>query len=90
MRKKIIISLIISILVLILFLGGLYFYGLTAVSKKDDLVTFEVSSGASIKTVINDLYNAKIIKSKISSLIYIKLNPNISFQAGTYNLNRKD
>ncbi len=90
MRKKVIISLIISILVLILFLGGLYFYGLTAVSKKDDLVTFEVSSGASIKTVINDLYNAKIIKSKISSLIYIKLNPNISFQAGTYNLNRKD
>lgn len=88
MRKKKIIILVICILVVILFLVGLYFYGLTAVSKKSDKVTFNISLGTSTKSVINDLYEAKIIKSKISSMIYIKLNKGIMFQAGTYELNR--
>lgn len=88
MKKKMIIILTISILAVILFLIGLYFYGLTAVSKKSDKVTFTVNLGSSTKSVINDLYEAKIIKSKISSMIYIKLNKDIMIQAGTYELNR--
>jgi len=88
MRKKTIIILIISILTVILFLIGLYFYGLTAVSSKSDKVTFTIDLGTSTKGVIDNLYEAKIIKSKISSMIYIKLNKDIMFQAGTYELDR--
>lgn len=90
MKKKVIISLLISILVVILFIVGLYFYGLTGVSKKDDIVSFNIASGTSIKSVINDLYEAKIIKSKIATLIYVKLHSDLQVQAGTYELNRKD
>lgn len=88
MRKKRIIILIISILTVILFLVGLYFYGLSAVSRKSDKVTFTVSLGTSTKNVINNLYEAKIIKSKISSMVYVKLHKDIMIQAGTYELNR--
>ena len=89
MKKKQIILVVVCILVLILFLVGLYFYGLTSVSKKSDRVTFVVNNGSSTKSVINDLYEAKIIKSKISSMIYIKLNSDLMIQAGTYELDRK-
>ena len=88
MKKKQIIIVIICILVVVLFIVGLYFYGLTAVSRKSDKVTFTINSGTSTKSVINDLYEAKIIKSKISTLIYVKLNHNIMIQAGTYELDR--
>lgn len=87
MKKKIIIVLI-SILVVILILIGLYFYGLTSVSKNSELVSFNVSSGNGIKKVINDLYEAKIIKSKISANIYILMHRDLIVQAGNYELNR--
>ena len=87
MKKKIII-IIICILVVVLFIVGLFFYGLSPVSKKSDKVTFTVASGMSTKGVINELYEAKIIKSKISTIIYIKLNSDIMIQAGTYELDR--
>ncbi len=89
-KVKIIISIVIGVLVVILLLIGLYFYSLKGVSKKDDYVTFKVSSGSSLKTVVNDLYDKKIIRSKIATLIYLKLNSKIGAQAGTYNLNKKD
>ena len=68
MRKKTIIILIISILTVILFLIGLYFYGLTAVSSKSDKVTFTIDLGTSTKGVIDNLYEAKIIKSNFEEL----------------------
>ena len=88
MKNKKIIILIISILIVILFIVGLYFYGLTSVSSKSDKVTFTVKQGASTKNVINSLYEADIIKSKVSTMIYIKLNNDIMIQAGTYELDR--
>lgn len=89
MKKKIIIV-IICILVVALFIVGLFFYGLSPVSKKSDKVTFTVASGMSTKSVINELYEAKIIKSKISTMIYIKFNSDIIIQAGTYELDRNN
>lgn len=88
MKKRQIIIVVICILVVILFIIGLYFYGLTPVSKKSDKVTFTVSSGSSTKSVVNDLYEAKIIKSKISSMVYVKFNSDLMIQAGTYELDR--
>ncbi|MBQ8901486.1 MAG: endolytic transglycosylase MltG [Bacilli bacterium] len=89
MKKKGIILVVIGILVVILLMIGLYFYGLTSVSNKSEKVTFKVESGTSTKFVINNLYEAKLLKSKISSIIYVKLNNDIMIQAGTYELDRK-
>lgn len=88
MKKKGLIITIICILIVILFIVGLYFYGLTPVSKKSDKVTFTITSGTSTKSVINNLYEASIIKSKISTMVYIKLHQDIIIQAGTYEIDR--
>ncbi len=87
MKKKIII-IIVSLITLVLILVGAYFYGLTSVKKESDSVTFNITKGESARTIINNLYDVKIIRSKISSLIYLKLNKNLSFKPGEYTLDR--
>ncbi len=87
-KTKRIIIVLICILVVILLIVGTYFYGLSRVSKNSEKVTFNIEKGTSTREVINDLYEANLIKSKISSLIYVKLHRNIIIQAGTYELNR--
>lgn len=87
-RKKKIIILLICILLVILFMVGLYFYGLTPVSKTSDKVTFKITSGTGTRNIINDLYEANIIKSKISTMVYVKLHKNVIIQAGTYEIDR--
>ena len=84
MKKKIILM-IVFILIIILLLVGLYFYGLTSVSKKSEKVTFTASGGA--LKVASDLYEAKLIKSKIASNIYVRLHK-MTLKAGTYELDR--
>lgn len=79
---------IVLILVIILLLIGMYFYGLTSVSKDSEKVTFTINSGTNTKEVINNLYEARLLKSKIASMIYVKLNKNILIKAGTYELDR--
>ncbi len=85
MKKKIIIISCISILVVILLAVSLYFYGLTSRSQNNDNVAFVVNKGESTKQIINNLYEAKLIRSKLSALIYVKLHK-ISVQAGNYEL----
>lgn len=86
--KKRIMIILIFILIVVLLLVSLYFYGLTSVSNKKEKVAFTIESGTSTRKIIDDLYEAKIIKSKISSMIYVKLNNDILIKAGTYELNR--
>lgn len=88
MKNKKIKIVLIGILVIILLIVGLYFYGLTAVSRKEEKVTFVVNSGAGKRAVIDKLYESNLIKSKIASYIYITLNEDIMIQAGTYELDR--
>ena len=85
--KRIIIA-VICILVLILLMVGMYFYGLTSVSKTSEKVKFNIESGSSTKEIVNDLAKSKLIKSRLATLIYLKLNRNIIIQAGTYELDR--
>ena len=87
-KTKRIIIILVCILVVILLMVGMYFYGLTSVSKKSEKVKFNIESGSSTKEIVNDLYKSKLIKSKIATLIYLKLNRNIIIQAGSYELNR--
>ena len=85
MKKKIIIISCISLLVVILLAVSLYFYGLTSRSQNNDNVAFVVYKGENTKQIINNLYEAKLIRSKLSALIYVKLHK-ISVQAGNYEL----
>ena len=84
---KRIIIIVVCILVVILLMVGMYFYGLTSVSKKSEKVKFNIESGTSTKEIVNNLAKSKLIKSKIATFIYLKLNK-IIIQAGTYELDR--
>ena len=87
MKKKIIITCVL-ILVVIILLVSMYFYSFTRVSKNSEKVIFTVDSGATTKEVINKLYEANLIKSKIATTIYVKLHKDIVIKAGTYELDR--
>lgn len=88
MKKKKIIIPIIGILVVILLLIGLYFYGLTSVSKTSEPVTFTVESGMGTRQIINKLYEERLIKSNIATNIYLLFHKDLVFKAGVYNLDR--
>lgn len=89
MKKKIIIiGLLIAVLAL--FITSLYFYGLTPVKNESEKVIFRVDQGTSTKEIIDNLVSEKIVKSKISSFIYLKVHSNFILKAGTYELDRSD
>lgn len=93
LKKKFKITLIIILIVLIittLTSFALLFYknSLESVGSSDDIVTFTINNGTSSKTIIDDLYDAKLIKNKNVGYIYLKLHKNILLQAGVYELNR--
>ncbi len=87
-RTKGIIITIVGILVVLLIIVGAYFYALTPVSKDSVIVEYTIKMGTSTKSVINDLGDLGIIRSKIATSIYVKLNKDISIKAGTYKLNK--
>lgn len=87
-NKKMMIILSIIIIVLISLSILLYSIGLGAVSKKSEIVKFKVVAGDSKITVINNLKNANLVKSKISLFAYVFFNSDLNLQAGEYELNR--
>lgn len=85
MKKKLIIILGVILVIIILFIT-LYFWGLSAVSKNDTVITFEITSGESKTEIINALDEAGLIKSKISAYVYIGMHRSLNLQAGKYEL----
>lgn len=85
MKKKLLI-IIGVILVVIACLIALYFYGLSPVSKDNEIVEFSIASGESKKDIVDALDEAGLIKSKISAYIYVGLHRSLNLQAGTYEL----
>ncbi len=85
-KKKIIIGLIIALILVITILISLYFYGLTPVSNKDKTVEFTVKTGENKIKIVDKLYDAGLIKSKVSLYIYVGLNRDLNLQAGDYHL----
>ena len=83
MKKKLLI-IIGVILVVIACLIALYFYGLSPVSKDNEIVEFSIASGESKKDIVDALDEAGLIKSKISAYIYVGLHRSLNLQAGTY------
>ena len=90
MKKKIIITLIIFLVLIVIACGGLFvFYqtSLKGVSENEEAVTFIIDQGTPSKTIINNLYEAQLIRNKYVGYIYLKFH-NTNLQAGTYSLNR--
>lgn len=85
MKKKLIIILGVILAVIIL-LVVLYFYGLSAVSKSNEVIPFIISSGDSKTQIIDALDEAGLVKSKISAYIYVGLHRSLNLQAGEYEL----
>lgn len=88
MKKKIIIASIITLITILALLISLYFYNLSSVSKNSEVVKFSIASGTSTKEVINNLEKNNLIRSKLATLVYVKLHNNLMIQAGTYELDR--
>ena len=92
MKKKVIIALI--VIFLFFALGGVVGFNyykscLRAVDKNDNSeVIFEIKSGTTTKTIMEDLYNRGLIKNKDIGYFYAKKYPNLNPQAGVYSLNK--
>ena len=79
------------VLVVLLFLFcslGLYRFGLHKVSNDTNSVTFQVREGISKIQIVDDLKSAGLIRSKISTLVYLTLHKNMTLQAGEYSFSR--
>ncbi len=57
------------------------------VQSKKETVYFTIESGSSVRSIVNELKKANIIKSDIATLIYLKFHK-LNLQAGTYELDR--
>lgn len=91
MSKKIKIIFGIICLVLIAFIGGLitfYKMSLGPVGTKNEEVVFIIKSGTASRNIIDNMYNADLIKNKYVGYVYLKLHNDINLQAGTYVLNK--
>ena len=65
-----------------------YFILLTPSGRSNVPVTFVVNNGDDKKTIINNLKEAKLIKSKYATIIYVILSNNKNLQAGSYEFSR--
>ena len=60
----------------------------TPVSKKSDKVTFEITSGSTIKDIATTLKDEELIRNYYFFLAYVKLNKISGMQAGDYSLDK--
>lgn len=65
-----------------------FFIFLTPVSKSNKVVEFTVKKGEGKETIIANLKDAKLIKSKYATIIYVLVSGNKNFQAGNYEFTR--
>ncbi len=80
---------IISSIVIVIVCAGLYlFLGLRSVSKERVQVKFNVRAGENKVKIVSNLKSAGLIRSKVSALAYVFLNPKLNLQAGTYTLDK--
>ncbi len=89
-KKRILLTILLSFLLILLAIFIYTFFGLQSVSDEAEYVTVEIESGTKKFDIVNNLYDAGVIKSKNASSIYVLLNLGLNLQAGTYKLNRAD
>ena len=88
MKKKTIIQVILPIVV-VLILGGFFFYrhGISAVSKNDKEVIVKMEKGMGALQMVNRLDEAGLIKNPLCAKIFLKLHSYDHLQANTYVFN---
>lgn len=88
MKKRIIIGVLASILIIIIGLISFFNVSLGSASKDTTPVVFTVNKGESTSTILNNLKTSNLIKNTTTAKIYVKLAKLNNLQAGSYNLNR--
>lgn len=90
MKKRFRLIIIVPIIVIIGVIIGICtcLYLVSPVSSKSKVVTFKVEQGTSTKTIVNNLKDKGLIKSRKFTLIYIKVNKLQTIKAGTFELNK--
>lgn len=88
MNKKKLIIILVSILVVILIILSIFMFMLSRVSSKSEKVEFNITSGTSTISIIDNLKDNNLIRSSIISKIYVKISGKTSLKAGTYILDR--
>lgn len=86
--KRLIICLIISFLSFIILFLSFLLFNLTPLSKSNKNILFEVKSGLSSSTIIENLKDRDLIRNELVGKIYFKFNNKYIFKAGTYQLRR--
>ena len=86
--KKGVIVFLILFMIIPLILVGTYFYSISSVSKQSEVVSFTVQSGSSKIRIIEELKNARLIRSKYALLTYLFFHDDLNLQAGKYELDR--
>lgn len=89
-NKKVLISLITGVIILIVALGCFLFYqmNLQPVSAQEERVDFEVVEGDSTSTVINRLAEQEIIKNEFVAKLYARFNGLHNIKAGNFALDK--
>ncbi len=82
---KVIISLCIVAVVLVAVIVSAYFYFLTPIHSESESVRFKVQSGATLRTVANDLEDQGLIRLSHVFYVYGRLNAT-NLQAGIFNI----
>ena len=85
---KFISAIIVLIIVSVVFVILAYNNGISAVSKEDLKVEFEVTENSTYLTLGSDLKEKDLIKSELFYKVYIKLNQPNELQKGKYVLNK--
>lgn len=86
-NKKVIV--ILSVIVGLILVGVVTFVILLSpVSKSSDIVEFTVKKGEGKEKIVDNLKDAKLIKSKYATFVYIVLSGKKNLQAGSYEFSR--
>ena len=86
LKKIFILPIVIIVLVIV---SCIYCYICTTpVNKKSDKVTFEITSGSTIKDIATTLKDEELIRNYYFFLAYVKINKISGMQAGDYSLDK--
>ncbi len=89
MKKNRKLIVILSVIVGLILVGVITFMVLLSpVSKSKDIVEFTVKKGEGKEKIVENLKDAKLIKSKYATFVYIVLSGKKNLQAGSYEFSR--
>lgn len=88
-KKRRIIKLLPIVVIIGVLCGiGLCLYCISPVSSKSEKVEFNIESGTSTTTIINNLKKENLIRSRKFAILFIKINKIDSIKAGDFELDR--